>query len=89
MDGGEESQAQDAVYDCWMFLKGNESRKRGETKVVEIWECGWHQNSGQAYWQRRCREKVNLRAILGKETVELGNIKYNGVKWKKSKMKFF
>lgn len=39
MDGGE-SQAQDAVYDCWMFLKGNECRKRGETKVVEIWECG-------------------------------------------------
>lgn len=35
-----ESQAQDTVYDCWMFLKGNESRKRGGTKVVEIWECG-------------------------------------------------
>lgn len=29
-----------------------------------------------------------MRAMLEKETVELGNTKYNAVKWKKSKNKF-
>lgn len=76
-----ESQVRGAACDCGLFLKGNES---GGVLILgrkeRLWCCGTL-GKGSRNLDRVTgsdREKVNLRAVLEKETVQLGNVKYKG-----------